>query len=239
MSEISKINIDSTEYDIHDAKPHGTLTAPLIATGGDGEGGAVVGKIILDPATAGQITNDQTSTLFGFISNGATEGLMCGSTAYALNLRGSATRPSYLKSGGSAKDLALKEDVPSNILTLSSRSAYDCNTRYDGKVWLVAAGSNCPSGLSDQYGSLFTMPYRQASGNAKPDFGTQIFIPNGDDQNKPNSMFYRTSLANTWNPWQEVAVEGKANADKIDGYHVSVVSELPASPDSNTVYIVV
>ena len=238
MSEISKINIDSTEYDIHDAKPHGTLTAPLIATGGDGDGGAVVGKIVLDPATAGQITNDQTSTLFGFLSNGASE-LAVGSATYALRLRGNTNRPTYKKGSDNAKDIALAEDLPTNPLTLSSRSAYDCNTRYDGKVWLVAAGSNCPSGLSDQYGSLFTMPYRQATGNAKPDFGTQIFIPNGDDQNKPNSMFYRTSLANTWNPWQEVAVEGKANADKIDGYHVSVVSALPASPDANTIYIVV
>ena len=99
-----------------------------------------------------------------------------------------------------------KPTIPSaitNPLTLSSQSNYNANTCYDGKVWLIASGSNCPSG--SQFGSLFTMPYRQATGNTKPDFATQIFIPNGDDSTKPNSMFYRTALRDSWNAWQEVA----------------------------------
>ena len=103
-------------------------------------------------------------------------------------------------------NLSNKPTIPSaitNPLTLSSQSNYNANTCYDGKVWLIASGSNCPSG--SQFGSLFTMPYRQATGNTKPDFATQIFIPNGDDSTKPNSMFYRTALRESWNAWQEVA----------------------------------
>ena len=55
------------------------------------------------------------------------------------------------------------------------------------------------------------MPYRKPTGNAKPDFAVQIFIPNGDDGSKPNSMFYRTSLADSWNAWQEAATTDELN----------------------------
>ena len=90
----------------------------------------------------------------------------------------------------------------SNKFTNHPQSAYDCNTCYDEGVYLVANGSNCPSG--SPYGSLFVMPYRKPTGNTKPDFCTQIYIPNGDDSTSPNSMFYRTSLADSWNPWQTI-----------------------------------
>lgn len=91
----------------------------------------------------------------------------------------------------------------SDGFTTHAQSAYNCNACYDEGVYLVASGSNCPSG--SQYGSLLVMPYRKGTGNTKPDFCTQIFIPNGDDPTDPNSMFYRTSLSNAWNAWQEVA----------------------------------
>ena len=92
----------------------------------------------------------------------------------------------------------------SNKFTNHSQSAYNCNTCYDEGVYLIANGSNCPSGF--QYGSLFVMPYRKPTGNTKPDYCTQIYIPNGDDQTDPNRMFYRTSLADSWNPWQKIAL---------------------------------
>lgn len=130
-----------------------------------------------------------------------------------------------------------KSELPTNPLVLSSQGAYNCNTLYDGKVWLIAQGSNCPSG--SQYGSLFMMPYRKASGNSKPDYGVQIFIPNGDDATKPNTMFYRTSLASSWNAWKEVAVQNECNANTVDNYHVAKVSSLPSSPDQNTIYFIV
>lgn len=90
----------------------------------------------------------------------------------------------------------------SNKFTNHPQSAYDCNTCYDEGVYLVANGSNCPSG--SPYGSLFVMPYRKPTGNTKPDFCVQIYLPNGDDSTHPNSMFYRTSLADSWNSWQTI-----------------------------------
>ena len=90
----------------------------------------------------------------------------------------------------------------SNKFTNHPQSAYDCNTCYDEGVYLVANGKNCPGG--SPYGSLFVMPYRKPTGNTKPDFCVQIYLPNGDDATSPNSMFYRTSLADSWNSWQTI-----------------------------------
>ena len=84
-----------------------------------------------------------------------------------------------------------------------TRGSINVNTCYDAKLQMVSSGSNVPSGSN--YGVVFTMPYRKLTGNSTPDFGGQIFIPNGDDSTHPNSMFYRTSLASSWNSWQEVA----------------------------------
>lgn len=127
-------------------------------------------------------------------------------------------------------------DFPGNLLTLSTQGRYDIDTCYDGKVWLVANGTHCPSG--SQYGSLFMMPYRQASGNTSSDYGVQIFLPNGDDSTKPNSMFYRTSTkvnnVHTWNPWQEVSTTTHTH-DRVNGYKIVVSSSAPASGTSNDI----
>lgn len=110
---------------------------------------------------------------------------------------------------GAMSQKATTDELTAIITTLSNKftnhpqSAYDCNACYDEGVYLIANGSNCPSG--SQYGSLFVMPYRKPTGNTKPDYCTQIYLPNGDDSTAPNSMFYRTSLENSWNAWQEVA----------------------------------
>lgn len=117
-----------------------------------------------------------------------------------------------------------------NPLTLSAQSSYDCNTCYDGKVCLIAGGNNVPSGA--KFGALFTMPYRKASGNTIPDFAGQIFIPNGDDPTKPNSMFFRTSLNASWNPWQEVAtvaqLSGYVTNTKLEEILGSYVNDIDA-----------
>lgn len=91
-------------------------------------------------------------------------------------------------------------------LSAYNPSGYDLDTCYDAGLYMISSGTNCPSGSS--YGSLLSLPYRKATDNEIPDFGTQIFIPNGDDKTKPNSMFYRTSLATSWNNWQEVVALG-------------------------------
>lgn len=89
------------------------------------------------------------------------------------------------------------------------RGALDIDTRYDMKLSMLAKGLNLPA--SNGYGVCLTMPYRESTGNSKPDFGAQIFVPNGDDDVYPNSMFYRTALSDTWNDWQEVATVAQLN----------------------------
>ena len=84
----------------------GTLTSPLILTGGDGN----TAKIALNQAGKGQITDSGTATLFGFLS--ATE-LSIGSPSYITRLRGSKIRPTY-----NGNDLALFSDIGNGTLTI-------------------------------------------------------------------------------------------------------------------------
>ena len=79
----------------------------------------------------------------------------------------------------------------------------DVNTLYNGGLYSTSVGKNCPGG--SQYGVILTMPYRTPRDNSKPDFSGQIFLPNGDDKTKPDSMFYRTANGNEWRAWKEVA----------------------------------
>lgn len=123
-----------------------------------------------------------------------------------------------------ATELNYVDGVTSNIQTqlngkvsVFTQSSYNANTAYDAGLYLIANGTNVPSGLP--YGSLLTLPYRKGSGNTSPDFGTQIFIPNGDDATHPNSMFFRTSTSGQWNSWQEVAKKSD-----IPAYSVATAS---------------
>lgn len=92
-------------------------------------------------------------------------------------------------------------NIDTTKMKVFSYGTYDCNACYDSGLYQIAGGSNCPSG--SQYGTLLVLPYRKPFGNSTPDFATQIFLPNGDDATKPNSMFYRTSLSTAWNSWNE------------------------------------
>ena len=69
----------------------GTITGPVTLSGGDS---ATSGKLILDNAVGGQITNNGNATLLGFASAGVST-FSVGATAYALNLRGSGSRPKF------------------------------------------------------------------------------------------------------------------------------------------------
>ena len=85
------------------------------------------------------------------------------------------------------------------FIKVNNHDAYDCNTLYDAGLYLCGGlSTNTPNNLT--YGSLFVMPYRRSYGNSTPDFCTQIYIPNGDVSD--TSMWYRTSLENTWNEWK-------------------------------------
>lgn len=79
----------------------GTLSSPLKVTGGDQ---ATAGKIILDQANKGQITNTETATLFGFTN---TTEVVAGHSSYGLRLRGKTSRPLY-----NGNEIALSNDIP-------------------------------------------------------------------------------------------------------------------------------
>jgi hypothetical protein len=86
----------------------GTMTGPLTVNGGDG---TAASKIILATGI-GQITNSSTGTLFGYT---AASTLAVGHSSAALNLRGSATRPTY-----NGSNIALSSDLSSYSLTSHS-----------------------------------------------------------------------------------------------------------------------
>lgn len=103
-----------------------------------------------------------------------------------------------------------------DFMKVNRASGYDCNTLYDAGLYLCTGGAtNTPNDLT--YGVLLVMPYRKPYGNASPDYGVQMFIPNGDVSDK--SMWYRTSLETTWNEWARSCDGG--NADTIDGLHAN------------------
>ena len=124
----------------------GSLTSPLVITGGDA---ATAAKLALDQTASGQITDGSTGTLFGFLSNNATT-LTVGSNSYALNLRGSGTRPQY-----KGNNLAMYSDLPTVPTTLpvtyvtTAPTAVNTSglkvalldsepaTKYDGWIYLI------------------------------------------------------------------------------------------------------
>ena len=102
----------------------GKLTSPLQISGGDA---TTASKIALDHTASGQITDDGTGTLFGFLSNNATT-LTVGGNSYALNLRGSGTKPQY-----KGNDLALYSDVPS--VWSGTQAQYDAIQNKDSNTY--------------------------------------------------------------------------------------------------------
>ena len=146
-----------------------------------------------------QLTNSTSST-------STTTAATPASVKSAYDLASGKQSPATTLSGYGITDAYTKTSADSNFVGWN-RGAFDADELYNGGVFMIAQGTNVPSG--SKYGSLLVMPYRQLTGNTKTDFGTQIFIPNGDDTTKPNSMFFRTSLGASWNAWQEVATKSE------------------------------
>lgn len=133
--------------------------------------------------------------------------------ATKTELNGKANSATTL-SGYGITDAYTKSQTQNNFLQgISTETNYDINKAFDGKMYMVKNGASCPSG--SQYGVVLGMPYRQMAGNSKTDFGAQIFLPNGDDSTHPNSMFYRTSLGDAWNAWQEVATTSYVSSNYL------------------------
>lgn len=120
---------------------------------------------------------------------------------------------SYATSAGSASSAtnatnATNDQNGTNIsngyLRSYAQSNYNCNTCYNAGLYMVAGGSNCPSG--SQYGSLLVLPYRKTRDNTTPDFAVQLFMPNGDDSSGIKSALYvRTSIGNSWDSWKRLS----------------------------------
>lgn len=117
----------------------------------------------------------------------------------------------------------LTVDGGGNITKAEVNASLDIDAEYDSTFFHTnntSAGS-FPSGASSRHGAGITLPYRNAHGNANPDFAGQIWIPNGDMANGANEMFFRASVANSWNAWQKVC---RANDFAYRGLTGSVVA---------------
>lgn len=80
------------------------VAGPILISGKDG---STAKKIAISNAGGGQITNEDTATLFGFTDNNS-DTLTVGHSNYNLNLRGKGSRPKFNDSA----DIALKSDIP-------------------------------------------------------------------------------------------------------------------------------
>lgn len=112
--------------------------------------------------------------------------------------------------GHTHDDRYYTESECNNNFIYWDRGSLDVNNQYDAELGMISSGTNVPCGSN--YGVVLTLPYRKMRGNTTPDFGGQIFLPNGDDDTHPNSMFFRTALKETWNTWQEVATVAQTDA---------------------------
>ena len=110
---IDEINSKSV-IDSIDGLKGGTLSSPLTFTGGDQ---ATAAKIALNRAGKGQITDENTRTLFGFIS---ADTLTVGTDYYGTNIRGNANS---IIGGKKFSDLAVKSDIPSTTNLVTTNTA--------------------------------------------------------------------------------------------------------------------
>ena len=145
--------------------------------------------------------NDDTKTTAGATNLASTKLFLIGATSQNTNPTTYSNTNCFIGTDNCLYSNGAKVLTDGSVFPIGGRGTFNLNTIYDAGFYMIAGGSNVPSG--DNYGVLLSLPYRQASGNTSPDFGVQIFIPNGDDGSYPNGLFYRTSQA-SWNAWQRV-----------------------------------
>lgn len=91
-------------------------------------------------------------------------------------------------------------DNTSHKFNFFAKAAYNANECYVNGLYQIAKGSNCPSG--SQYGVLLQLPYKEVTN--QPQYGAQIFLPNGDDNTYTDDLFFRTANDTTWRDWYRV-----------------------------------
>ena len=218
MSAADKIKLDGIAVNANN------YTYTLPAATSSVLGGVKVGTNISVSSGTISVANGSTSAK-GVVqltdstsSTSTTTAATPASVKSAYDLANGKQSPATTLSGYGITDAYTKTSANSNFVGWD-RGAFNADELYNGGVFMIAQGTNVPSG--SKYGSLLVMPYRQLTGNTKTDFGTQIFIPNGDDSTSPNSMFFRTSLGASWNAWQEVATRAnvytKTEVDSLVG----------------------
>lgn len=186
----------------------GTMTGPLVLTGGDATSG--VGNIQL--SDNGQIIKQgTTSTLFG-MSGGS---LIVGSQSYNTKLRGKQTRPVY-----NDKDVAMYSDIPTDYATsghnhdtvyspihshdyvsLGTKTAATMNGTDNASMIVNVQDANLIPGC-DIYAHVINM-----GGYSGGNYNSQIAMPyvNALTDSK---MFIRTAKGSTWRDWREVITTG-------------------------------
>lgn len=146
----------------------GTLTKPLKVTGGDQ---VTAGKIILDQANKGQITDTSTATLLGF--TGA-DTLVVGSSSYNTALRGKQARPTW-----NGNDLALKSDVPTSYVpstrTVNGKALSSNITLTASDVGALASNGTAAKATADADGNNIASTYATKSDvTAIPKFNVAV-----------------------------------------------------------------
>lgn len=146
----------------------GTLSKPLKVTGGDQ---ATAGKIMLDQAHQGQITDTSTATLLGF--TGA-DTLAVGSSSYNTALRGKQARPTW-----NGNDLALKSDVPTSYVpstrTVNGKALSSNITLTASDVGALASNGTAAKATADADGNNIASTYATKSDvTAIPKFNVAV-----------------------------------------------------------------
>lgn len=163
----------------------GELTSPLVISGGDG---AAAHKIALNQAGNGQITDNSTSTIFGFMSSSQ---LTVGGNSYSLNLRGNGTRPTY-----KGADMALKSDIPD----VSGKANLNGGNTFNGQQIFKNANSGAVAECVMNNTAWDSFTVRGVSDNTKKSAISAGYVWCQDNDNiyssfKPTGIYYGNDTA--------------------------------------------
>ena len=129
-------------------------------------------------------------------------------------------------SGYASKTWVQQQGYATDAIQYSSTS--DIKGNYNVGMYSLKGGAGSPTGTN--YGVLFVMPYRKATGNTSIDFATQIFMPCGDDPSYPDSLWFRTSYKpngqEMWRGWNRVVAHDSNGKVNIGATSINVPSAL-------------
>lgn len=149
--------------------------------------------------TNGTVANDAHWTIAQTNIDGAVIGPTSSTTNHVALF--SDTSGKVIKDSGVTLG-TMATETATNYLKWQSTSITTANTIYDFGVYVKqgsADTSTTPSG--NAYYNILNIPYRKASGNNKADYAWSIASSTASD----NRLFFRTSNADTYGAWQEVA----------------------------------